>query len=1036
MAVFLGDAVVVETSAGSTRYFALRTEDTAGGTGSDRTTWQGDAGSSITLYFKTGTTGALPPGTASVVELLVYYETGTGTLVRTLHNGAPPADGTPYTFHFTNTGESGGSPRCGQLRLYVRADRNTAITYDVNSDANGDQGVIRSNMVVSDLSVNAYPSGSKFAYGTASNESFTLTATHTQKYADRDNETYDLESTDATDVAVETFSDVEVGAATTTAQAYVVDDTYATGDNNYGARFRVNNSGLLRTNQPWTVPVDGGANVTQDGTNAVKRSAFYVVNPDVTIGTVTLGESVYNREETATLSFPITNARGESLTRSMTTRIKDSGGTVKKTITDTGGTYGDGGAGDYAIAATDKATNDLTGDQWTLEGNTTGARFTNTPNVYAVSRMWQGGKENTGVDGGVKTGKTAGADDATIRNRGQTLFFDGFIYNARGELLAGPTVNFNVRPTGSETYDESNDTVALASGQFQDSYSVETDETVGDKTLVVASQTTASANQPRAGTGGSGNFFETTVQRTLDDVGTNHGLLVGLNVPVLVASPFSGEGNAFDFDGVPDLGGNAAGIRIRSDPSIGVATSDNTFKITAKIRRGRQGAGVTEAICGKWDTGISNENWLLQISGDKLALSCVNGSATIVSAVGTTTLLQNTLYDIEGEWDGATLRVKVGGVQEGSTPAFTAFQAPNATTPLTIGRISGGASFPFDGIIDKVELTKDGTVVSRWEMDALSEEAEWSVSATYTVESRTQKTSERTGDAESTQFTIGEDVVYNFAHVADASGDDVDGARVDFFQINPSNAQTQQQLDIATGSDGWAPDPGQVFDSRAPAGVGWIQRATINSDAANNGNSGTNDQSIAMLSAFTANKAVITGFGAIAGVPNTAGYDTHVLGEIPRPGDRLLVGVAIIVEGTRTAPDATPVPTFSLAQFNQSTAKVEVLQSDGTWKDQDDVGYEMHFFDFKQGVEPDDGTGGSGDALEWIATIGTAGQGVTTGNGYVFDTATWLPGSIFVVAQLHLDAQSFYAGRAHLFSVPLTFGDPFNHNGFILNGTI
>lgn len=817
MAVYKGDAVVFANNLGSHRYFALRTANVAGETPSDRATWEGDAGSSITLYFKTGTTGATPPGTANTVELLVYYETGTGTLVRTLHSGAPPADGTSYTFYFTDDGTTGAptKDRCGQLRLYVRAQRTTAVTYDVNSDDDGDQGVIRSNMLVNDLAVSAYPAGSKFAYGTAADEQFTLTATHTQKYADRNNETFDIEATNASDVLVEGVNDIEVGAGTTTAQAFTVDDTYATGDNSHGFRFRVNNNGLLRTDEPWTLPVDSGVNVTQDGTTAVKRSSFFTVNPDVTIGTVTLGQTIYNREETATLSFPITNARSENLTRSMTTRIKDSGGTVKKTITDTGSTYGDGGTGDYTIAATDKATNDLTGDQWTLEGNTTGARFTNTPNVYKVSRKWQLGKTGAAVDNGIKTGKTAGADDVTVRNRGQTLFFDGYIYNCRGTLLAGPTVNFNIRPTGSETYEETNDTNILSSGQFQDSYAVDTDEAVGDKTLVVASQTTASANQPRTGTAGSGNFAETST----------------------------------------------------------------------------------------------------------------------------------------------------------STP-------------------------------------------------------EWSVSATYTVESRTQKEATRNGDAEDTQFTIGEDVIYAFAQVTDASGDSVVGAHVDFKQINPSTAETQSNLDIVTGAGGWTGDPGQAFDSRAPAGSGWIQRAEINADAANDGNTGTNDQAISMVSAFTANKAVVTGFGPVGSVPNSAGYDTAKVGDAAKPGDRLLLGLAFVVSGARTAPDPTPVPQFLLAQFNQATSKAEVLQADGTWKDQDDVGYVEQYFDFKVELEPDDGEGGSGDKLEWVANIGTAGQGVTTGNGYVMDTSTWNPGSIFMIVTLSYNSQSFETGRAHPFVDPTSNMNP------------
>jgi hypothetical protein len=822
MAVFKGDcSLLIDAGLGNTRRYSLRTANVTGAP-TDRATWEGDADTSITLFFRNETSGAAPPGNADATfELLVYYETGTGTLVKTLFSGtAPPADGTSYTLHLTANGDAGGGARCGQLRLYIRADRDALVAYDRNSDNNGgsgtagtgDQGIIRSNMVVSALAVSAYPAGSKFAYGTASDEQFTLTATHTQKYADRDNETFDLvvlSSDDGTER--ESALDVEVGAATSTAQAFTVDDTYPTGDNGHGFRFRVNNNGLLLTTEKWTRPVASGATVTQDGTNAVKRSNFYTVNPDVTLGSVTPGQSVYNREETATVTFGITNARSEALTRSMTVLVKDGAGATKKTITDTGSTYGDGGTSNYAIAATDRAAWDLTGDQWTLQGSTTGARFTNTPNAYKVSRKHLVSKTDLGatvdpltITNAIKTGKTAGADDATVRNRGQTLHFDGYVYNVRGERLAGPTVNFNVRPTGSESYDEANDTVALSSGRFQDNYVVDTDEATGGKSLVVASQSTAAANQPRTGTAGSGNFAET-------------------------------------------------------------------------------------------DTGSP----------------------------------------------------------------------------------------------------------------------EWSVSSAYTVLVRTQKEATRNADPQDTQFTIGEDVIYEFVNVVDASGDAVVGAVYDVSQINPAGSTTQSFTGLTTSTGGWNADPGQAFDTRAPAGTGWTQRATLTSAGANNGNTGTDDQSISMLSAFTANKAIITGFGPVHGVPNTKGATlgraTAIEGDVAAPGDRVILGVAFLVDGVRTAVDASPIPAFLLARFNQSTSKVEVLQSDFSWKDQDDAGYATHFFDFKTSLEA---------GLEWVAQFGTAAQGVTSGVGYVTDTGDWPAGQVFMVVRAYYNSQPFYTGRAHPFHGP------------------
>jgi hypothetical protein len=395
MSVFKGDASIeIDNSGLGSRRYSLRTVN-SNGAPSNRATWEGNAGTSVTLFFRNETAGVSPPSDAdNLFELKVFYETGTGTLVRTLYTGAaPPANGTSYTFYFTADGLVGGAQRCGQLRLYINAVRTGLGTYNRNSDNTGgsglalsdvDQGVLRSNMLVSDLTVSAYPAGSKFAYGTAADETYTLTATHTQKYADTNNEIMRFHVLTAADVSLGS-STTELGAGTSTvSSAGTINNAFATGDNNYGGRFEVENNGLLLTTEKWTLPVDNGVNVAQDGTNAIKRSSFFVVNPDVTFVSVTPGQTVYNREETATVTFGLQNARAEALTRSMTAIVKDSTGATKKTITDTGGTYGDGGTSDYVIGVADRATYDLTGDQWTLAITTAGVRTTNTPNAYGI----------------------------------------------------------------------------------------------------------------------------------------------------------------------------------------------------------------------------------------------------------------------------------------------------------------------------------------------------------------------------------------------------------------------------------------------------------------------------------------------------------------------------------------------------------------------------------------------------------------------------------------------------------------------------
>ena len=100
-AVFKGDAFVRFTgTGGATVDFALRTEN-VDGTGANRTTWELDAGSSVTLYFQTAdSNGAIlvpniPDGDGTdSCALRVYYETGATNLVRTLYSGPTcPTDG-------------------------------------------------------------------------------------------------------------------------------------------------------------------------------------------------------------------------------------------------------------------------------------------------------------------------------------------------------------------------------------------------------------------------------------------------------------------------------------------------------------------------------------------------------------------------------------------------------------------------------------------------------------------------------------------------------------------------------------------------------------------------------------------------------------------------------------------------------------------------------------------------------------------------------------------------------------------------------
>lgn len=279
--------------------------------------------------------------------------------------------------------------------------------------------------------------------------------------------------------------------------------------------------------------------------------------------------------------------------------------------------------------------------------------------------------------------------------------------------------------------------------------------------------------------------------------------------------------------------------------------------------------------------------------------------------------------------------------------------------------------------------------------------AEFSVTDQYTIDSHTLKvnTSTPENETEETLFTIGEDVIYGYAKVTDSSGDPVNGVDLELSQIDPNGSirdtrPSDVEAALLTEADGWS-SRGIAFDSRPPKGSGWIQRASVKT--AHNGNTGSNDQLISMLSAFTANKNISILMGPVNGVPNTIDGVVPTNGEHLKKGDRVLMGFAFLFSGVRTRVDTDTVPRFRIDRFNQTSSKVETLQSDLTWKASGDAGYAEHFFDFKTEVEN----------LEWVASFGTAGQGVTTSNGYVVDTATWPAGLVVVTVKFKYESQEF-----------------------------
>lgn len=494
----------------------------------DQPVWELNAGESISLYVdEINANGSRPDN----VELRIYYETGTGTLVKTVHNGAPGSwTASPLidTFWATDDGTETGIPRAGTLRLYVRMEKTSGLAgtqYDVNSDSGGTggvtwnsfewgQGVLRARAKVSAIAHDGYPAGATYAYGTAGDESAGITVTHTQAFAVRGHEDVRI---DALDVTAQQIAGTakDIGSGTTTGQSFVVNKpNFDDAAKSYGAEIvPVGVAQLVPDSDPnmlWTTFVADDASVEQNG-DAVRRQSFFDVDPRWALQNVAVGETLYNRLESAVHQFEIVNARGENLTRTVSWNILDGNSDVVASTSDTGPTY----SNTRQVGGTERAAPDLAGDQWSIL-TTQADAYNEAANIYAVTRKKQIKETALAADGTAFTGKTASptGDDKTTFNRGQDVFFHALVYNARGELLADEAGFFAPRRTDQEAYELATQAITLtAQGELTGAgatYAVPLTSvlTPAGRTLVYSD---VDVQQPRTGFGGQGNFAETDV---------------------------------------------------------------------------------------------------------------------------------------------------------------------------------------------------------------------------------------------------------------------------------------------------------------------------------------------------------------------------------------------------------------------------------------------------------------------------------------------------------------------------------------------
>lgn len=367
-----------------------------GGHTSSASIWEART-SSINLFFYTFESGGITTTpTADTITVAVYD--ANGTLIKTISNAiAPPANGTNLgSFFFTANGNSGGGDRCGQVEIRITAVRTSGIggldNYNVNSATQAHQGALRGNMDVTDITSTSSQDGSgTHRYGTAGDNTITSTVTHTQQFTAHANQTFEKTIIDAFDSSFEDKGTGIIGTATTTTWTDVVNSGYPSASASYGSKWTVGGSGPLLLSEKWTVPIDNGADVAQDGTNAVKRSAYYIVAPAIAFANTVItpvagGTGLLNRGEVTSITFNIQNSGATNLTRAVDLQLKNSLGSSVQNTAPTGTSY----VINYTIGASDDAAFDFIGVQWTFNTNKSDAHNVSA-NAFKVSRKLMAG---------------------------------------------------------------------------------------------------------------------------------------------------------------------------------------------------------------------------------------------------------------------------------------------------------------------------------------------------------------------------------------------------------------------------------------------------------------------------------------------------------------------------------------------------------------------------------------------------------------------------------------------------------------------
>ena len=467
------------TARASTDNSALPDSTTAG----DKTsTWQLDAGSSKTVYYgwTESSTGAAP----TTIFLDIYYENDTATVI-TACSQATPTVNTWYTCTFTPT-------KAGTFRLRVAVEKTSVVTYaQTTSDTIGDKGAVRSGMRVTAITRNAYPAGTNYAYGTASDENMTFTVASDDRQADTNLEKVRANVRKNSDSSlIDQGTTQELGTSGSTVQSFVADQqgataAYTNGLDTYVPEVEITDNSALMTNEKWThiANAGNGGTITRVSDTVARQQTTFSVDPTISFSTdgttannnVTTDFSLYNRGETVNWQFYLLNSRAEKLSRAMNVSVIASDTSTEDgptSRTPTANLY----SASYAIGSTHLATNDTTGSAKKFRAtNTDQTKDSN--NAHSVSSLIRLGSAQNGTNGNVNT-------TYSVYNRGETVSgLNFYLTNARGTAYAGKTSTIAVRDDVSTVENSQSLASDGTTGQVTLSYTVgATDKATADIT--------------------------------------------------------------------------------------------------------------------------------------------------------------------------------------------------------------------------------------------------------------------------------------------------------------------------------------------------------------------------------------------------------------------------------------------------------------------------------------------------------------------------------------------------------------------------